>query len=347
MITFLVVLTTTSSGVIGEGNDVVYSADAGPVLPNVTYYISFMSSDYNMWICRMNARSTDPRTCPHQPVMFTRPTITPTPVMFILPSSTPDSTVIRESTKLSIKFANPSQCGESGVWRVANGEVVLNGVESREDSLFSIHMTDSYYKFTIDLRIDQNRVKKRSVDHSCIDDEIDKLDLFVRSKDVMSDIPTFSGENLQKNLKVIQNSRTFLSIIAGVLAGIIGFTGLTGFVFYFVVMLITSVGLMAKAGFSADLYFDSWNRVLFDGFLGGLMSFVLFWTYPFNRNLWWCFYENVKTLILSLGGLYGFNLLMTWCTYSEGSSAGNEDGETTHMSLVPAEDWTMFLCLSF
>ncbi|RID43559.1 hypothetical protein BRARA_I00412 [Brassica rapa] len=149
MITFLVVVITTSYVVIGDGNDVVYSADAGPVLPNVTYYISFMSSDYNMWICRMNARSTDPRTCPHQPVMFTRPTITPTPVMFILPSSTPDTTVIRESTKLSIKFANPSQCGESGVWRVANGEVVLNGVESREDSLFSIHMTDSYYKFTI------------------------------------------------------------------------------------------------------------------------------------------------------------------------------------------------------
>ncbi|KAG2316495.1 hypothetical protein Bca52824_019617 [Brassica carinata] len=148
MITLLVVVITTSYGVIGEGNDVVFSADAGPVLPNVTYYISFMSSDYNMWICRMNARSTDPRTCPHQPVMFTRPTITPTPVMFILPSSTPD-TVIRESTKLSIKFANPSQCGESGVWRVANGEVVLNGVESREDSLFSIHMTDSYYKFTV------------------------------------------------------------------------------------------------------------------------------------------------------------------------------------------------------
>ncbi|KAL0737917.1 hypothetical protein Bca4012_014127 [Brassica carinata] len=104
-----------------------------------------------------------------------------------------------------------------------------------------------------------------------------------RSKDViMSDIPTFSAENLQKNLKVIQNSQTFLSIIAGVLAGIIGFTGLTGFVFYFVVMLFTSLGLMAKAGFSADLYFDSWNRVLFDGFLGGLMSFVLFWTFAYD-----------------------------------------------------------------
>ncbi|KAF8105566.1 hypothetical protein N665_0157s0140 [Sinapis alba] len=105
-----------------------------------------------------------------------------------------------------------------------------------------------------------------------------------RSKDVvvMSDIPIFSAENLQKNLKVIQNSRTFLSIIAGVLAGIIGFTGLTGFVFYFVVMLITSIALIAKAGFSADLYFDSWNQVLFDGFLGGLMSFVLFWTFAYD-----------------------------------------------------------------
>ncbi|CAN6853815.1 unnamed protein product [Brassica oleracea] len=320
MITFLVVLTTTSSGVIGEGNDVVYSADAGPVLPNVTYYISFMSSDYNMWVCRMNARSTDPRTCPHQPVMFTRPTITPTPVMFILPSSTPDSTVIRESTKLSIKFANPSQCGESGVWRVANGEVVLNGVESREDSLFSIHMTDSYYKFTIgesvypdvyatSISLSNDRYGKDRLiaKQPSGEMEIRSYSLLQRkqatlihlpdlvsncnsqmgssekrSKDVMSDIPTFSGENLQKNLKVIQNSRTFLSIIAGVLAGIIGFTGLTGFVFYFVVMLITSVGLMAKAGFSADLYFDSWNRVLFDGFLGGLMSFVLFWTFAYD-----------------------------------------------------------------
>ncbi|CAH8354234.1 unnamed protein product [Eruca vesicaria subsp. sativa] len=129
--------------------DVVFSVDGGPVLPNVPYYISFMSADYNMWICRMNPSSSDPNACPHQPVMFTRPTIAPTPVMFILPSSTQD-TVIRESTKLSIKFVNPSQCGESsGVWRVANGEVVLGGVEGREDSLFSIHMTDSYYKFAI------------------------------------------------------------------------------------------------------------------------------------------------------------------------------------------------------
>lgn len=131
-----------------------------------------------------------------------------------------------------------------------------------------------------------------------------------RSKDVvMSDIPTFSAseepQSHSEQVCLIQYhnplslslvfkkmiilscfwpccccvlfcSRTFLSIIAGVLAGIIGFTGLTGFLFYFVVMLITSLGLMAKAGFSADVYFDSWNRVLFDGFLGGLMVHYIF-----------------------------------------------------------------------
>ena len=66
-------------------------------------------------------------------------------------------------------------------------------------------------------------------------------------------------------------SRTFLSIIGGVIAGILGLTGLTGFVFYFLMMTITSVALIAKAKFSIHTYFDSWNRVLLDGFLGGLM----------------------------------------------------------------------------
>ncbi|KAJ6891455.1 hypothetical protein NC651_024834 [Populus alba x Populus x berolinensis] len=101
-----------------------------------------------------------------------------------------------------------------------------------------------------------------------------------KSSDAVNDLQTFRAENLQSNMKVIYYSRTFLSIIGGVIAGILGLTGLTGFVFYFLMMTITSVALIAKAKFSIHTYFDSWNRVLLDGFLGGLMSFVLFWTYP-------------------------------------------------------------------
>ncbi|KAK4599142.1 hypothetical protein ACB098_01G011200 [Castanea mollissima] len=98
----------------------------------------------------------------------------------------------------------------------------------------------------------------------------------------MDSIPTFNAEHLQSNMKTVYYSRTFLSIIGGVIAGIMGFTSLTGFIFYFLIMAITSVGLLAKAGFTVHSYFDSWNRVLLDGFLGGLMSFVLFWTFAYD-----------------------------------------------------------------
>lgn len=66
-------------------------------------------------------------------------------------------------------------------------------------------------------------------------------------------------------------SRTFLSIIGGVVAGIMGLTGLTGFIFYFLMMAISSLGLAAKAGFSIHSYFDHWNRIAFEGFFGGLL----------------------------------------------------------------------------
>uniref|UniRef100_A0A2N9IQ46 ER membrane protein complex subunit 6 n=1 Tax=Fagus sylvatica TaxID=28930 RepID=A0A2N9IQ46_FAGSY len=95
-----------------------------------------------------------------------------------------------------------------------------------------------------------------------------------KSSDAMNEIPTFNAENLQTNMKTIYYSRTFLSIIGGVIAGIMGFTSLTGFIFYFLVMAITSIGLMAKTGFSIQSYFDSWNRVILDGFFGGLMVWL-------------------------------------------------------------------------
>ncbi|KVH96426.1 Transmembrane protein 93 [Cynara cardunculus var. scolymus] len=63
-----------------------------------------------------------------------------------------------------------------------------------------------------------------------------------------NEVPTFNVENMQSNMKVVYYSRTFMSIIGGVIAGILGFTGLMGFVVYVLVMAITSVCLTAKAG---------------------------------------------------------------------------------------------------
>ncbi|XP_058091808.1 uncharacterized protein LOC131237821 isoform X2 [Magnolia sinica] len=96
-----------------------------------------------------------------------------------------------------------------------------------------------------------------------------------KSTDASNDLPIFNADNLQSNMKIIYYSRTFVSIIGGVVAGILGLTGLMGFVFYFLIMAITSLGLMAKAKFSVHEYFDCWNRIIIDGFLGGLMILTL------------------------------------------------------------------------
>eukprot|EP00252_Welwitschia_mirabilis_P014311 TRINITY_DN31485_c0_g1_i1.p1 TRINITY_DN31485_c0_g1~~TRINITY_DN31485_c0_g1_i1.p1 ORF type:complete len:123 (-),score=17.63 TRINITY_DN31485_c0_g1_i1:385-753(-) len=97
-----------------------------------------------------------------------------------------------------------------------------------------------------------------------------------------NDLPTYIAENLQNNMKITYYSRTFLSIIGGVIAGILGLTGLKGFIFYFLLMAMTSFGVIAKCKFNIHEYFDSWNRVLLDGITGGLMSFVLFWTFAYD-----------------------------------------------------------------
>ncbi|XP_074564837.1 uncharacterized protein LOC141821324 [Curcuma longa] len=107
-------------------------------------------------------------------------------------------------------------------------------------------------------------------------------DLRTSAKESEDDLPILNAENLQSNIKSVYYSRTFLSIIGGVVAGIWGFTGLTGFVFYFLVMAAASLGLAAKAKFSVNKYFDSWNRILIDGVFGGLMSFVLSWAFAYD-----------------------------------------------------------------
>ncbi|CAH9104277.1 unnamed protein product [Cuscuta europaea] len=103
-----------------------------------------------------------------------------------------------------------------------------------------------------------------------------------KSSNGIDELPTFNAENMQTNMKIIYYSRTFMAIIGGVIAGILGLTSLMGFIFYFLIMGIVSVGLIAKAKFSVFAYFDSWNRIILDGFLGGLLSFVLFWTLAYD-----------------------------------------------------------------
>ncbi|GJP43813.1 hypothetical protein CLOM_g3225 [Closterium sp. NIES-68] len=95
--------------------------------------------------------------------------------------------------------------------------------------------------------------------------------------------PLFSGPNLQKNLVAVNHSRTYLAIIAGVVAGILGLTGISGFLCYVFIMALGAVALFIKTGLHINKYFDTWQRIGgMDGLTHGAMSFVLFWTLAYD-----------------------------------------------------------------
>ena len=76
-------------------------------------------------------------------------------------------------------------------------------------------------------------------------------------------------------------SRTWVSIIGGCCCGILGLTNLSGFLFYLLTALLTTVVLAGKASFSpAELRksFVTLAAVTTDGLVAGCMSYVLFWT---------------------------------------------------------------------
>ncbi|CAN8253772.1 unnamed protein product [Cochlearia groenlandica] len=151
---FLLALTTLGVVIFADETQVVYDADYEAVKTNVPYFVSFMTLEYGMWICRMNM-GTNPMSCPQQPVMFTDPNIAPTPIIFVLPSSTNSSenVAVHQSTEVNIKFATPDPCGQSGFWRVvqnpktSQGEVVLTGSKSSVDSMFTMELPNEYFTF--------------------------------------------------------------------------------------------------------------------------------------------------------------------------------------------------------
>ena len=90
----------------------------------------------------------------------------------------------------------------------------------------------------------------------------------------------FSIANIQSNSKIVNYVRTFMSIISGCLLGIAGFTGLYGFLSFFVLYAFVSLGLLVKMGFNPDKYLpkQTVHGFVLGGIGGQMFSCVLFWT---------------------------------------------------------------------
>jgi hypothetical protein len=76
--------------------------------------------------------------------------------------------------------------------------------------------------------------------------------------------------------------QTGMSALSGSAAGILGLTGLHGFVFYFICSLILSVSILLAMGTNSKKYFLS-NQNIFTGTLwSGIQTYLLFWTFLYG-----------------------------------------------------------------
>jgi len=89
-------------------------------------------------------------------------------------------------------------------------------------------------------------------------------------------------EHVMFNGQLVFFVQVFLSIVAGMTAGVLGLTGLTGFLFYVLCTLAVAACLFLKTSGNLSEYFDSWTTLVLGGSDAGFLSFVLFWTLTFD-----------------------------------------------------------------
>ena len=92
-----------------------------------------------------------------------------------------------------------------------------------------------------------------------------------------------SPENLGNNQKAVHYARTFMSIVAGMVIGVLGLTSTAGFFAYALCYATISGALLARMDFDLPKYLPgiSVASFLLDGIAGQGMSFLLFWTLSF------------------------------------------------------------------
>jgi hypothetical protein len=74
----------------------------------------------------------------------------------------------------------------------------------------------------------------------------------------------------------------FLSIVSGVVCGILGFTDLAGFAFFLVFNVFIGAAVVAKLKFQHVHFFPSLDLIFVNGASNSLGTIVLFWTLFYN-----------------------------------------------------------------
>lgn len=84
------------------------------------------------------------------------------------------------------------------------------------------------------------------------------------------------------NENSLEQCRTSVSAVAGCVAGILGLTSYKGFLFYAMSMILLSLLIYFRIRNEYRLFFNNSRHIFINGFLNGLLTFVLFWTFVYG-----------------------------------------------------------------
>ncbi|ELR17488.1 transmembrane protein 93, putative [Acanthamoeba castellanii str. Neff] len=85
-------------------------------------------------------------------------------------------------------------------------------------------------------------------------------------------------EAIAHNNRAIFFCRIIVASVAGSAAGILGVTGLGGFIFYAAASALVSLLVLHRTGYNTSKYFTSPSALWTEAVGQGLLSYVLFWT---------------------------------------------------------------------
>lgn len=88
----------------------------------------------------------------------------------------------------------------------------------------------------------------------------------------------YAMDRIAYNDRNLNYCRTFVAIVSGMASGILGMTGVLGFLAFFVTTFILSAGLYLAVGGDAKPYFRDANGIWTEGISQAGMSYILFWT---------------------------------------------------------------------
>lgn len=96
------------------------------------------------------------------------------------------------------------------------------------------------------------------------------------------DGPVFNEVAVMQNLASVDYCRIFTALLSGSTAGILGLTGLYGFIFFFIANGLGGVFILHKYSAQYRQYFKQLYIVFSHGLFGSLLTYILFWTFLYG-----------------------------------------------------------------